>query len=81
MPTAWLDLPAPPALPGLFLRAALRRGLRGKALPERGLRRQVTGDPNAVAYTNPPAPDHKRKHRCPLHPRKKNTKTTKQPHT
>ncbi|MFH0083957.1 hypothetical protein ACG3RS_01220, partial [Pseudomonas aeruginosa] len=38
MPTAWLDLPAPPALPGLFLRAALRRGIRGKALPERGLR-------------------------------------------
>ena len=45
MPTAWLDLPAPPALPGLFLRAALRRGIRGKALPERGLRSQVTVDP------------------------------------
>lgn len=45
MPTAWLDLPAPPALPGLFLRAALRRGIRGKALPERGLRSEVTVDP------------------------------------
>ncbi|EMB2820928.1 acyl dehydratase [Pseudomonas aeruginosa] len=45
MPTAWLDLPAPPALPGLFLRAALRRGIRGKALPERCLRSQVTVDP------------------------------------
>ncbi|HCL3799075.1 TPA: acyl dehydratase, partial [Pseudomonas aeruginosa] len=45
MPTAWLDLPAPPALHGLFLRAALRRGIRGKALPERGLRSQVTVDP------------------------------------
>ncbi len=45
MPPAWLDLPAPPALPGLFLRAALRRGMRGKALPTRGLRSQVTVDP------------------------------------
>ncbi len=47
MPTAWLDLPAPPALPGLFLRAALRRGIRGKALPERGLRSRVTSGPEA----------------------------------
>ncbi|MDF3933368.1 MaoC family dehydratase [Pseudomonas citronellolis] len=44
MPHDWLDLPAPPALPGLFLRAALRRGLRGRSLPERGLRAQVLVD-------------------------------------
>ncbi|MGC3356665.1 acyl dehydratase, partial [Pseudomonas aeruginosa] len=45
MPTAWLDVPAPPALPGLFLRAALRRRKRGKAQPERAQRSQVTVDP------------------------------------
>lgn len=31
MPTAWLDLPAPPALPGLFLRAALCSAARNLA--------------------------------------------------
>ena len=30
----WLDLPAPPALPALFLRAALRRRVTGRSLPE-----------------------------------------------
>lgn len=44
MPKDWLDLSAPPALPGLFLRAALRRGLRGRTLPTRGLRAPVMVD-------------------------------------
>ncbi|MBH8372820.1 acyl dehydratase, partial [Pseudomonas aeruginosa] len=37
MPTAWLDLPAPPALPCPCLPAARRRGIRDHALPGRGL--------------------------------------------
>jgi hypothetical protein len=41
----WLDLPAPPALPALFLRAALRRRVTGRHLPELGVRCQVTVDP------------------------------------
>jgi acyl dehydratase len=45
MATEWLDLPAPPALPDLFARAAVRRGMRGTALPELGVRCQVSVDP------------------------------------
>lgn len=41
----WLDLSAPPALPGLFARAALRRSLRGRTLPELGVRCPVSVDP------------------------------------
>ena len=37
MLTQWQDLPHPPSLPGLFARAALRRGAHGKTLPNRGL--------------------------------------------
>ncbi|KSW25705.1 MULTISPECIES: MaoC/PaaZ C-terminal domain-containing protein [unclassified Pseudomonas] len=44
MPKDWLDLSAPPALPGLFLRAAVRRGLRGRSLPTRGVRAPVMVD-------------------------------------
>ncbi len=49
MPTDWLDLPAPPSLPGLLARAALRRGIRGKTLPTRGLRCAVSVDPQHLA--------------------------------
>ncbi|GLZ85430.1 hypothetical protein Pres01_14810 [Metapseudomonas resinovorans] len=49
MATDWLDLSAPPALPGLFARAAVRRGMRGKALPELGVRCQVSVDPGHLA--------------------------------
>ncbi|MGE8360974.1 MaoC family dehydratase [Pseudomonas sp.] len=49
MATDWLDLPAPPALPGLFLRAALRRRVTGKTLPGEGLRCPVTVDPRHLA--------------------------------
>ncbi len=45
MATAWLDLPTPPALPGLFARAALRRGVTGRTLPSRGLRCSISVDP------------------------------------
>ena len=45
----WLDLPAPPALPGLFLRAALRRRVTGRSLPELGVRCQVTVAPKHLA--------------------------------
>lgn len=45
----WLDLPAPPALPALFLRAALRRRVTGRSLPELGVRCQVTVDPKHLA--------------------------------
>ena len=43
----WLDLDTPPALPGLFLRAALRRKVTGRQLPDLGLRCRV-----AVSYTH-----------------------------
>jgi hypothetical protein len=49
MPSQWRDLPNPPALPGLFLRAALRRGVRGKQLPEFGLRCVVSVEPQHLA--------------------------------
>ncbi|MCY1273756.1 MaoC like domain protein [compost metagenome] len=45
MSTEWIDLPTPPALPGLFARAAVRRGMRGRQLPGHGLRSQVRVDP------------------------------------
>lgn len=45
----WLELPAPPALPTLFMRAALRRRVTGRSLPELGVRRQVTVDPAHLA--------------------------------
>lgn len=41
----WFDLAAPPALPGLFLRAALRRKVSGRALPPLGLRCPVEVNP------------------------------------
>jgi acyl dehydratase len=49
MPSQWRDLPNPPALPGLFLRAALRRGVRGKQLPELGLRCAMSVEPKHLA--------------------------------
>ena len=45
----WLDLPAPPALPALFARAALRCGVSGRTLPSSGLRCQVSVDPAHLA--------------------------------
>jgi acyl dehydratase len=45
----WLELPAPPALPALFLRAALRRRVTGRSLPELGVRCLVTVDPRHLA--------------------------------
>lgn len=45
----WLDLPAPPALPGLYLRAALRHGVKGRDLPSCGLRCQVDVEPAQLA--------------------------------
>jgi hypothetical protein len=49
MPSQWRDLSSPVALPGLFLRAALRRGVRGKQLPEFGLRCVMSVDPKHLA--------------------------------
>lgn len=49
MATEWLDLHTPPSLPGLLLRAALRRGITGKVLPHQGLRCSVTVDSNHLA--------------------------------
>lgn len=49
MATDWLDLPTAPALPGLFARAALRRGITGKTLPNLGLRCAVTVEPGHLA--------------------------------
>ncbi|MGQ7956214.1 MaoC/PaaZ C-terminal domain-containing protein [Pseudomonas sp. SP16.1] len=45
----WLDLDSPPALPGLFLRAALRHGVRGRHLPDLGLRCRLEVDPRHLA--------------------------------
>lgn len=45
----WLELPASPALPALYLRAALRRRVTGRSLPERGVRCQITVDPKHLA--------------------------------
>jgi len=49
MASDWLDLPAPPALPGLYLRAALRRAVTGRTLPNLGLRCQVEVKPEHLA--------------------------------
>lgn len=49
MASDWLDLPAPPALPALYLRAALRRGVTGNSLPTLGLRSLVSVDPAHLA--------------------------------
>lgn len=49
MATDWLDLHTSPSLPGLFLRAALRRGISGKSLPHRGMRCPVSVDPDNLA--------------------------------
>ncbi len=49
MATDWLDLPAPPALPGLLARAAVRRGTRGKVLPDLAVRCPVSVDPGHLA--------------------------------
>ena len=45
----WLELPNPPALPGLFARAALRRGVRGRQLPALGLRCPIEVNPAHLA--------------------------------
>jgi len=45
----WHELPTPPALPGLFLKAALRRKVTGRTLPDFGLRSQVSVDPRHLA--------------------------------
>lgn len=45
----WLDLDTPPALPGLFLRAALRRKVTGRQLPDLGLRCRVDVAPKHLA--------------------------------
>lgn len=44
MTSDWLDLDAPPALPGLFLRAAMRHSVRGRQLPTQGLRCRIAVD-------------------------------------
>lgn len=49
MASDWLDLPAPPALPGLYMRAALRRAVTGRTLPNQGLRCQVEVKPEHLA--------------------------------
>lgn len=49
MLTVWQHLATPPALPGLFLRAALRRGIRGQQLPNLGLRAELSVDPKHLA--------------------------------
>lgn len=47
----WTELHAPPALPELFLRAALKRKVSGRTLPEGGLRCAVSVDArNLAAY-------------------------------
>lgn len=49
MPTVWQHLATPPALPGLFLRAALRRGIRSQPLPNLGLRCELSVEPRHLA--------------------------------
>lgn len=49
MLTEWQQLSRVPALPGLFARAALRRGVRGRTLPARGVSCAVTVDPAHLA--------------------------------
>ncbi|GGJ97659.1 MaoC family dehydratase [Pseudomonas matsuisoli] len=47
--TYWLDMPAPPALPVMYLQAALRRSVTGRALPDRGLRCSLEVDPQHLS--------------------------------
>lgn len=49
MPSQWRNLSNPATLPGSFLRAALRRGVRGTQLPDLGLRCEITIDPQHLA--------------------------------
>ena len=49
MLTDWQELSCAPALPGLFARAAVRRGARGRVLPSRGLSCVLTVDPVNLA--------------------------------
>lgn len=49
MASDWLDLPAPPALPGLYMRAAVRHAVTGRTLPNQGLRCQVEVKPEHLA--------------------------------
>ncbi|HEY0287801.1 MAG TPA: MaoC/PaaZ C-terminal domain-containing protein [Pseudomonas sp.] len=49
MTAHWRYLDTPPALPGLFLQAALRRKVTGTRLPEQGLRCWVSVDPDKVS--------------------------------
>jgi acyl dehydratase len=49
MTAHWRYLDTPPALPGLFMQAALRRKVTGSQLPEQGLRCWVSVDPDKVA--------------------------------
>ena len=48
MSAHWRYLDAPPALPGLFVQAALRRKVSGTQLPDQGLRCWVSVDPDKV---------------------------------
>jgi acyl dehydratase len=49
MTAHWRYLDSPPALPGLFMQAALRRKISGSQLPEQGLRCWVSVDPEKVS--------------------------------
>ena len=49
MSTACQHLSTPPALPGLFLRAALRRGMRSQPWPNLGLRCALSVEPKHLA--------------------------------
>lgn len=49
MSTACQHLATPPALPGLFLRAALRRGMRSQPWPNLGLRCELSVEPRHLA--------------------------------
>src|SRR5690606_23224919 len=49
MLTDWQELPRVPALPGLFARAGVRRGVRGRTLPARAESGAVTVDPDHLA--------------------------------
>jgi acyl dehydratase len=44
----WRYLDSPPALPGLFMQAVLRRKISGSQLPDQGLRCWVSVDPDKV---------------------------------
>ncbi|WP_268798132.1 MaoC family dehydratase [Pseudomonas huanghezhanensis] len=49
MTTHWRYLDTPPALPGLFMQAALRHKVTGSHLPEQGLRCWISVDPEKVS--------------------------------